>query len=131
MTDERRPIGATAGATGISPRMLRYLEAQGVVRPDRNPGPHHGPHPGARHFPPHEVRIARVAGAAMQAGAATSTLAALRKLADRRVTEARRSADPLAWYDLLVLAAAVQEAAHADDPDVAAAAGPGHRPPRR
>lgn len=125
MDTERHPIGETAGTTGISPRMLRYLEDQGVLRPDRVPGPQLA----RRHFPPHEVRIARAAAAAMEAGASTGTLASLRALADRHVARTRAGDDPLGWYALLVHAAAIEAAARAgEDAPPAPPARPPHPP---
>jgi DNA-binding transcriptional MerR regulator len=80
--------------------MLRYLEQQGVIRPERGPGGH-------RHFPPPELALAKAAAAALQAGATIATLSAFRRLADRRVEQARVDPDPLAWFDLVAIARAV------------------------
>lgn len=95
---------------GLSPRMVRYLEGQGVIRPERGPGPR-----GHRHFPPPELHLGRAAAGAMVAGHPAATLRALRDLADRKVADARAAVDPLSWFDLLALARSVELARRADD----------------
>jgi hypothetical protein len=125
--DDGRPIGEVGAAAGLSPRMLRYLEQQGVVAPERRPLPGPAadhPGPGHRHYSPSEVRIARAASEAMDRGVATGTLRALRGLAVSRVAAVRESGDPLAWFELLALARAVDTAAREDDE-------PSPRPPGR
>ena len=82
--------------------MTRYLEEQGVLRPDRGPDDR-----GHRHFPPPELELARVAAAALKAGSSIDGLATVRRLADRRVEAARADPDPLAWFELLAIARAV------------------------
>ncbi len=132
MDDVRRPIGEVGAAAGLSPRMLRYLEQQGVVAPERRPPPGPAadhPGPGHRHYPPPEVRIARAASEAMDRGVATGTLRALRDLAVSRVAAVRESRDPLAWFELLALARTVETAAREDDPPPPHAPG-AHAPPR-
>jgi hypothetical protein len=134
MDDEGRPIGEVGEAAGLSPRMLRYLEQQGVVAPERRlpTGPrdrHAGP--GHRHYPPPEVRIARAAAEAMDRGVASGTLRALRGLAGSRVAAVRESRDPLAWFELLALARAVETAAREDDPPPPRPPGPKAPPPPR
>ena len=110
--DERSPrIGPAGEAMGLSARMVRYFESQGVIRPERGPGPS-----GHRHFPPPELHLGRAAALATDAGHPTATLRALRELADRRVEDARRGADPLAWFELLALARAVEVARRVDEP---------------
>ena len=96
---------------GLSPRMVRYLEAQGVLRPERGPGP-----AGHRHFPPPELHLGRAAAAAMEDGRPSAALRAIRDLADQRVAAVRAAHDPLAWFELLALARAVESARRADDP---------------
>lgn len=90
--------------------MVRYLEEQGVIAAERGPGPR-----GHRHYPPPEMHLGRAAAHAMDEGHPTATLRALRALADRRVGEARASGDPLAWFELLALARAVEIARRADE----------------
>ncbi len=122
--DERAPrIGPAGEAMGLSARMVRYLESQGVIRPERAPGP-----AGHRHFPPPELHLGRAAAAAADAGHPTATLRALRELADRRVADARRGGDPLAWFELLALARAVEIARRADEPGPPRPPHPPHRP---
>src|SRR5690349_13291564 len=118
--DDRPRIGPAAEAMGLSARMVRYLDAQGVVRPERGPGP-----AGHRHIPPPELHLGRAAARAMEDGHATATLRALRDLADRRVAEVRRGGDPLAWFELLAIARAVELARISDEP---APPGPHPRP---
>lgn len=122
--DESTParIGPAAERLGLSPRMVRYLEEQGVLRPERGPGPR-----GHRHFPPPELALAAAAVRATKAGHPSATLRALRDLADERVRAARTSGDPLIWFDLLALASAVDVALH-DELDPAAPDGPGGPP---
>lgn len=119
-------IGPAGEAIGLSPRMLRYLEEQGVIAAERGPGPR-----GHRHFPPPEVALGRAAAASMEQGHPTATLRALRELAARRVRDVRVGGDSLAWYDLLALARAVEVARHLDEPRPSGAdhPGPGPRPP--
>ncbi len=107
-TTDRR-IGPAAERLGLSPRMVRYLEAQGVLCSERGPGPR-----GHRHFPPPELLLGAAAVAAADAGHPTATLRALRDLADRRVRAALESDDPLQRFELLALARAVEEATRLD-----------------
>jgi DNA-binding transcriptional MerR regulator len=121
--DEFPRIGPAGQATGLSPRMLRYLEEQGVITAERGPGPR-----GHRHYPPSELHLARAAARAMDEGHPTATLRALRALAERRVAVAQSSRDPLAWFELLALARAVERARHASDPEPPPPRPPGHAP---
>jgi len=116
---ERPRIGPAGEAIGLSPRMVRYLEEQGVIAAERGPGPR-----GHRHYPPPELHLGRAAARAMDAGHPTATLRALRSLAERRVAEARASGDPLSWFELLALARAVEIARRLDEPEP----GPPHPP---
>src|SRR5690348_3853562 len=129
-SDERPRIGPAGEAIGLSPRMVRYLEEQGVIASERGPGPR-----GHRHFPPPELHLGRAAARAMDAGHPTATLRALRALAQRRVDDAVASRDPLAWFELLALARAVEIARRADEPEPGPPGPPGPRgtrsgPPR-
>ncbi|MGI8872379.1 MAG: hypothetical protein ACR2KI_07255 [Candidatus Limnocylindria bacterium] len=117
-SDELPRIGPAGEAIGLSPRMVRYLEVQGVVAAERGPGPR-----GHRHYPPGELALGKAAAQAMEAGHPTATLRALRTLAARRVADARGSGDPLAWFELLALAREVETARRADEGH------PHHRPP--
>jgi len=116
-------IGPAGEAIGLSPRMVRYLEAQGVIEAERGPGAR-----GHRHFPPPELHLGRAAAAAMEAGHPTATLRALRSLGARRVSDARNSNDPLAWFELLALARAVELARRADEGSPPPPPHPGPRP---
>lgn len=118
-------IGPVAARLGLSPRMIRYLEEQGVLRPDRGPGPG-----GHRHYPPPELELAAAAARALDAGHPTATLRALRTMAERRVAGARAETDPLAWFALLALARAVDDAVRPTPPSGPAPQGPpeGRRP---
>src|SRR5579859_1564529 len=109
--DELPRIGPAGESIGISRRMVRYLEEQGVIAAERGPGPR-----GHRHYPPPELHLGRAAAQAMDAGHPTATLRALRLLAQRRVADARASGDPLAWFELLALGRAVEVARRADEP---------------
>src|SRR2546426_2646484 len=123
--DELPRIGPAGEAIGLSPRMVRYLEEQGVIAAERGPGPR-----GHRHYPPPELHLGRAAARAMDAGHPTATLRALRALADRRVAEAQASGDPLSWFELLALARAVEFARRADEPEPGPPPPPGeHREP--
>lgn len=104
-------IGPAGESIGLSPRMVRYLEEQGVMVPERGPGPR-----GHRHYPPPELLLGRAAAQAMDDGHPTATLRALRELARRRVDDVRGSGDPLAWFELLALARAVELARRTDEP---------------
>jgi DNA-binding transcriptional MerR regulator len=108
--DELPRIGPAGAAIGLSPRMVRYLGEQGVIAAERGPGER-----GHRHYPPPELHLGRAAARAMEAGQSTATLRALRALADRRVRDVRAAGDPLAWFELLALARAVEVARHADE----------------
>ncbi len=100
---ERLRMGPSAERLGRSPRMVRYLEQHGVLRPERGPGPR-----GHRHFPPPEIALGEAAARALDAGYASGALRALRDLADRRVASAASGDDPLAWFELLAIARAVE-----------------------
>ncbi|HEY6569247.1 MAG TPA: MerR family transcriptional regulator [Candidatus Limnocylindrales bacterium] len=124
--DATTRIGPAGAAIGQSPRMLRYLEDQGVIVAERRPGPR-----GHRHYPPPEVALGRAASASMEAGHPTATLRALRALAERRVGDARASGDPLAWFELLALARAVEVSRRQDEAPARPPGPPGiSRPPR-
>jgi DNA-binding transcriptional MerR regulator len=110
--DEFPRIGPAGQATGLSPRMLRYLEEQGVITAERGPGPR-----GHRHYPPLELHLARAAARAMDEGHPTATLRAVRALAEQRVAVAQSSGDPLAWFELLALARAVERARRSGEPE--------------
>ena len=60
--DELPRIGPAGEAIGLSPRMVRYLEEQGVIAAERGPGPR-----GHRHYPPPELHLGRAASLAMDA----------------------------------------------------------------
>lgn len=122
-SDELPRIGPAGEAIGLSPRMVRYLEEQGVIAAERGPGPR-----GHRHYPPPELHLGRAAGQAMDAGHPTATLRALRMLAERRVADVRSSGDPLAWFELLALARAVEIARRADEPEPGPPRPPGGPP---
>lgn len=109
--DELPRIGPAGESIGLSPRMVRYLEEQGVVAAERGPDGR-----GHRHYPPPELHLGRAAAHAMDAGHPTATLRALRVLAERRVADARASGDPLGWFELLALARAVELARRVDEP---------------
>lgn len=113
-TDAAR-MGPAAERLGLSPRMVRYLEAQGVLRSQRGPGPR-----GHRHFPPPELELGAAAVAATDAGHPTATLRAIRELADGRVRAALAGGDALQRFEMLALARAVDEATRPRHP----------RPPR-
>ncbi len=115
-------IGDAGRAVGLSPRMLRYLEEQGVIVAERGPGPR-----GHRHFPPPELALGRAAAASMTQGHPSATLRAVRGLAERRVAEVRASGDPLAWYEVLALARSVEIARRADEGPGPRREGPGAR----
>lgn len=100
---DRLRIGASAERLGRSPRMVRYLEEHGVLRPERGPGPR-----GHRHFPPPELALGEAAARALDAGYGSGVLRAIRELADRRVAAARADDDPLAWFELLAITRAVE-----------------------
>lgn len=124
--DDLATIGPAGDAIGLSPRMVRYLEAQGVLTAERGPGPR-----GHRHFPPPELHLGRAAALAMEAGHPTATLRAIRGLAAQRVATVRTSGDPLAWFELQALARAVEAARRADErpPESPREPGARHGPP--
>ena len=101
-TEEHLRIGDSSERLGRSPRMIRYLEEHGVLRPERGPGPR-----GHRHFPPPELVLGATAAQALDRGYSSGVLRALRELADRRVASALEADDPLAWFELLAIARAV------------------------
>ena len=117
-------IGRSAERLGRSPRMVRYLEEHGVLRPERGPGPR-----GHRHFPPPELALGAAAAQALDAGYPSAALRALRELADRRVAGALADNDVLAWFELLAISRAV-EAQVRDQipPPQPPHLGPGHPP---
>ncbi|MHB8960464.1 MAG: MerR family transcriptional regulator [Candidatus Limnocylindrales bacterium] len=108
--DELPRIGPAGAAIGLSPRRVRYLGEQGVITAERGPGER-----GHRHYPPPELHLGRAAARAMEAGQSTATLRALRALAEHRVRDVRATDDPLAWFELLALARAVEVARQADE----------------
>ena len=120
--EEGPRIGPVAERLGLSPRMVRYLEAQGVVRPERGPDPH-----GHRRYPPPELELAAAAARAIEAGHPTATLRALRDMATRRVAVVRAEPDPLAWFEALALTRAVELAVRPPGPAQPPEAGPHRR----
>jgi DNA-binding transcriptional MerR regulator len=122
-SDELPRIGPAGEAIGLSPRMVRYLEEQGVIAAERGPGPR-----GHRHYPPPELHLGRAAAQAMDDGHPTATLRALRALAERRVADVQSSGDPLAWFELLALARAVENARRASEPEPGPPQPPGPPP---
>src|SRR5437667_10310587 len=126
--DELPRIGPAGESIGLSPRMVRYLEEQGVIAAERGPDGR-----GHRQYPPPALHLGRAAAQAMDAGHPTATLRALRELAARRVTDARASGDPLAWFELLALARAVEITRRVDErpPGPPHPGGPEAGPPRR
>jgi len=102
-SDAELRIGPSAARLGRSPRMVRYLEQHGVLRPERGPGPR-----GHRHFPPPELALGDAAARALDGGYSIAALRALRDLADRRAASAASGDDALAWFQLLALARAVE-----------------------
>jgi len=125
-SDEAPRIGPAGEAMGLSARMVRYLEDQGVIQAERGPGPG-----GHRHFPPPELHLGRAAALAMEAGHPTATLRAIRGLATRRVADARAADDALAWFELLALSRAVELASRADAPPPPPESPPPGSPPVR
>lgn len=124
---ERLRIGPSAERLGLSPRMVRYLEEHGVLRPERGPGPR-----GHRHFPPPELTLGAAAAQSLDRGYSTGVLRALRELADRKVAAAVADEDALAWFELLAIARAVDAAVREQLPAPPPPGPPhplGHRPP--
>lgn len=104
-------IGESAAELGLSPRMTRYLEEQGVLKPDRGPDDR-----GHRHYPPTELELARVAAEALKAGVSIDGLATVRRLADRRAEVALSEPDPLARFELLAIARAAERLTRSHPP---------------
>lgn len=124
LTDDAARMGPAAERLGLSPRMVRYLEAQGVLHSERGPGPR-----GHRHFPPHELELGAAAVAAVQAGQPSAALRAIRELAERRVAAALTGDDPLQRFEILALARAVDARLRPPGPDQPGGGPP--PPPRR
>ena len=89
----------------LTPRMVRYLEEQGVIAAERGPGPR-----GHRHYPPPESasRPGRRPGHGCGASNGDAAPCPPASLADQRVRDARLSDNSLAWFQLLALGRAVE-----------------------
>ncbi len=123
--DESPRIGALSNDLGVSPRMLRYLEQQGVLRPERGPDPR-----GHRHYPPPELALGNAASAALRSGATIGALATIRRLAERRVAAALADGDPLLIFELLAVARSVELATRPVGPPGGPPRPPSHPPGR-
>jgi len=90
-----RQIAEASEAIGVSPRVLRYWEQLGVVRPTR------GPH-GRRHFTRHDLLLMSLVRSLLdEEGRSIGDLRLLRVAADRSV--AATATDPLLRLQLLFL----------------------------
>ncbi len=90
-----RQIAEASAAIGVSPRVLRYWEQLGVVRPTR------GPH-GRRHFTRHDLLLMSLIRSLLdEQGGSIGDLRLLRAASERWVAAAAR--DPLLRIQLLFL----------------------------
>jgi DNA-binding transcriptional MerR regulator len=90
-----RRMAEASGEIGLSPRVLRYWERIGVVKPSRDPA-------GRRHFSRHDLLLmALVREVVGDSETSISDLRLVRELAEREVVAAM--ADPLTRLKLLFL----------------------------
>ncbi|HVA22371.1 MAG TPA: helix-turn-helix domain-containing protein [Candidatus Micrarchaeia archaeon] len=95
-----RQIAEASAAVGVSPRVVRYWEQLGVVRPTR------GPH-GRRHFTRHDLLLMSLIRALLdEEGASIGDLRLLREAAERQVAGAM--VDPLLRVQLLFMRQAAE-----------------------
>lgn len=91
--DQQRLIADASREIGVSPRVLRYWEELGVVRPSRDPR-------GRRHFSRHDLlAMALIRDLIEGTGASISDLRLLREVAERETAAAL--GDPLTRLRLL------------------------------
>ncbi|MHB1575963.1 MAG: MerR family transcriptional regulator [Candidatus Dormibacteria bacterium] len=99
-----RRIAEASRQVGVSPRVLRYWEQSGVVRPSRDPA-------GRRHFNRHDLlAISLIRELLDSSETSISDLRLIRELAEREVTAAM--ADPLTRLRLLFQRQAAEEGFH-------------------
>ena len=90
--------------SALRPRMVRYLEEQGVIAAERGPGPR-----GHRHYPPPEMHLAGPPPRPWMRGIQRRRLRALEHLwPDPARPRCPPSDNPLAWFELLALGRAVE-----------------------
>jgi DNA-binding transcriptional MerR regulator len=90
-----RRMAEASGEIGLSPRVLRYWERIGVVKPSRDPA-------GRRHFSRHDLLLmALIREVVGDSHTSISDLRLVRELAEREVVAAM--ADPLTRLRLLFL----------------------------
>jgi len=95
-----RQIAEASRAIGVSPRVLRYWEELGVIRPTRGPG-------GRRHFTRHDLlAMALMRSLQEESGVSVGELRLLREATEREVAAAMR--DPLLRLRLLFLRQAAE-----------------------
>jgi DNA-binding transcriptional MerR regulator len=86
-------MAEASGEVGVSPRVLRYWERLGVIRPSRDPA-------GRRHFSRHDLLLMALIRETLAASESSiSDLRLVRELAEREVVAAM--ADPLIRLKLL------------------------------
>jgi DNA-binding transcriptional MerR regulator len=99
-----RRIAEASEQVGVSPRVLRYWEQLGVVRPSRGPG-------GTRHFNRHDLLAMSLVRELLAASnTSISDLRLIRVVAEKEVAAAM--ADPLTRLKLLFQRQAAEEAFH-------------------
>ncbi len=114
-----RQIAEASRSIGVSPRVLRYWEQLGVIRPSRGPG-------GRRHFTRHDLlAMALMRSLQEESGVSIGELSLLREASEREVAAAMR--DPLLRLRLLFLRQAAEPLFH----DLVDEQVPGPPPPPR
>jgi len=97
-----RRIAEASQQVGVSPRVLRYWEQLGVVRPSRDPG-------GRRHFNRHDLLAMSLVSQLLEdSDTSISDLRLVRVVADKEVEAAM--SDPLTRLKLLFQRQAAEEA---------------------
>ena len=105
MSDVPPPLGASAAADdelfaiprlaeriGVTPRVLRYWEEQGLIRPTREHG--------KLRYSPRDLAIARLTKRLVDAGLPLDSLTMLKELTEREIRRAGRDADAVALSEL-------------------------------
>ena len=84
--DELVAIPRLAEQVGVTPRVLRYWEEQGLISPTREHG--------KLRYSPRDVAIARLTKRLLDSGASVDGLRMLKDLSEREIRRAAEVADP-------------------------------------
>ena len=90
--DEHVAIPRLAEQVGVTPRVLRYWEEQGLISPTREHG--------KLRYSPRDVAIARLTKRLLDAGASVDGVRMLKELSEREIRQAAAVGDEAAFNEL-------------------------------